>query len=174
MPKPTSIDLSATQELRAARARSILFSRPGFVIRRLHQIHMGLFIAEVGAFNITPVQYSLLTTLVEHNEIEQTDLCMEIGLERTSVSEILPRLEARGLLSRKPSALDRRVKLVKITRKGRNLLRRIEPAARRAHDRTIEAIAPEERNHLLMQLVRLVEANNEFGNAPMRIRKNSG
>ncbi|MGH8812333.1 MAG: MarR family winged helix-turn-helix transcriptional regulator, partial [Advenella sp.] len=73
MPKPTSIDLSATQELRAARARSILFSRPGFVIRRLHQIHMGLFIAEVGAFNITPVQYSLLTTLVEHNEIEQTD-----------------------------------------------------------------------------------------------------
>lgn len=112
-PMPKSV-LKASQmktELRAARARSVLFTRPGFVIRRLHQIHTGLFLAEAGAFNITPVQYSLLTTLVEHEEIDQNSLCLEIGLERTSVSEVLPRLEARGLLSRKPSTTDRRVKL---------------------------------------------------------------
>lgn len=170
MPKSASAAASVKTELRAARARSVLFTRPGFVIRRLHQIHTGLFAAEAGEFNITPVQYSLLTTLAEHDEIEQIALCLEIGLERTSVSEVLPRLEARGLLSRAPSTLDRRAKLVRITKEGRDLLTRMEPAARRAHDRTIEAIPPEERDQFLMQLVRLVEANNEYGNAPMKIR----
>ena len=116
------------------------------------------------------MQYSLLTTLREHEDIEQTALCQEIGLERTSVSEVLPRLEARGLLSRKPSTVDRRAKLVRITQEGRELLEMMEPAARRAHDRTIEAIPPAERDAFMVQLVRLVEANNEFGNVPLKLR----
>jgi len=131
--------------LLAATARSLLFSRPGFLIRRLHQIHSWLFSEETSAFNITPVQYSLLTALLDHGEMDQNTLAIEIGLERTSVAEVLPRLEAREVIERRQSPHDKRVKLVKLSRKGRSLLKRMEPAALRAHARTIEHL-PEQAN----------------------------
>src|SRR5579872_284415 len=41
-----------------------LWSRPGYLVRRLHQIHTALFAEECKAFAITPVQYGLLTALL--------------------------------------------------------------------------------------------------------------
>lgn len=157
-------------ELAAFQRRSELYIRPGFLIRRLHQIHIGLFAEETEAFNITPVQYSLLTALDEHGEMDQGTLALEIGLERTSVAEVLPRLEARGVVERRPSAQDKRVRLVRISRKGRALIKRMEQAVKRAHERTIDALPVEQRELFLLQLIRLVEANNERSTAPMKLR----
>ncbi|WP_438392359.1 MarR family winged helix-turn-helix transcriptional regulator [Caballeronia sp. DA-9] len=150
--------------------RSLLFSRPGFLIRRLHQIHGWLFLQETSEFDITPVQYSLLTTLAEHGETDQNTLAWDIGLERSSVAEVLPRLELRGLLSRRQSEQDRRMKLVKLTRKGSALVKKMRPAVQRAHDRTLEHLPPAERELFMLQLIRLVEANNETSVVPLRIR----
>ena len=38
-----------------------LARRPGFLIRRLHQIHLALFADACGEFGVTPVRYSILT-----------------------------------------------------------------------------------------------------------------
>ncbi|MEF7616620.1 MarR family transcriptional regulator [Aquincola sp. MAHUQ-54] len=163
-------DPAVQAELAQYHDRSALFSRPGFLIRRLHQIHTWLFAEETQAYNITPVQYSLLTALAEHGEMDQNTLAYEIGLERTSVAEVLPRLEARGVVERRQSPLDRRVKLVKISRKGRALAKRMAAAAQRAHDRTIELLPPEEREQFMLQLIKLVEANNDGSVVPLRLR----
>jgi DNA-binding MarR family transcriptional regulator len=157
-------------ELDAAQARSRLFSRPGFLIRRLHQIHTGLFAEETREFNITPVQYSLLSALSEHGELDHNTLALEIGLERTSVSEVLPRLESRGLISRTQSEADRRVRLIKLTKQGKDLLKKMEAPAQRAHDRTIATLGIEERNLFMLNMIRLVEANNQYSVAPMRTK----
>ncbi len=157
-------------QLLAAQERSLLFTRPGFLIRRLHQIHSSLFAEETRAFDVTPVQYSLLSALADHGEMDQNTLAMEIGLERTTVAEVLPRLEARGLLVRRRSAEDRRVKLVKLSRRGASLVRRIAQSAQRAHDRTIERLPESERELFVLQLIQLVEANNELDMAPLRLR----
>ncbi|MDB5998846.1 MAG: marR [Rhizobacter sp.] len=157
-------------DLQAAQAKSKLFGRPGFLIRRLHQIHTWLFVEETGGFNITAVQYSLLTALAEHGEMDQNTVALEIGLERSSVAEVLPRLEERGLIEREQSAQDKRVKLVKLSRKGKSLVKRMEAAVRRAHDRTIEALPEAERDLFMLQLIRLVEANNERSVVPLRLR----
>lgn len=157
------------QRAAASDARSALLDRPGFLIRRLHQIHCSLFLEETRDFNITPVQYSLLTTLAERGELDQVGLAADIGLERTSVAEVIHRLEARGLVERRRNEKDRRVKLVKLGRKGRALVKRVDVAAQRAHDRTVEALPEPERQALIAQLVRLVEANNDKGKAPFRM-----
>jgi MarR family transcriptional regulator, lower aerobic nicotinate degradation pathway regulator len=156
-------------QLRAARQRSPLLGRPGFLIRRLHQLHCSLFVEETRGFDITPVQYSLMTTLAARGELEQNSLALEIGLERTSVAEVVPRLQRRGLLQRRRSTLDGRVKLVRLTRKGRALLRRMARPVQRAHDRTIDQLARSERAAFLLQLIKLVEANNEIGSVPLRL-----
>ncbi|TXI88873.1 MULTISPECIES: MarR family winged helix-turn-helix transcriptional regulator [unclassified Cupriavidus] len=157
-------------ELNTIQKRSVLYARPGFLIRRLHQIHSGLFLEETSEFNITPVQYSLLSALLEQGELDQISLAMEIGLERTTVAEVLPRLEARGLLERRQSPLDGRVKLVRIARKGRALVQRMQDAVKRAHDRTIEALAPAERQLFMLMMIRLVESSDVPGVAPLRHR----
>jgi hypothetical protein len=41
-------------------------------------------------------------------------------------------------------------------------------AAKRAHDRTIAPLAPEQRTPFLAALHALVSANNELGRAPLR------
>lgn len=161
---------SVQAQLQVVQTRSALFSRPGFLIRRLHQIHTSLFAEETQQFNITPVQFSLLTALVEHGEMDQNTLALEIGLERTSVAEVLPRLEARTLVERQQSERDKRVKLVKVSRKGRALVKRMEQAAQRAHARTIDHLPPGQRDLFLLQLIQLVEANNNNSVVPLRLR----
>jgi MarR family transcriptional regulator, lower aerobic nicotinate degradation pathway regulator len=157
-------------QLRAAQRKSPLLGRPGFLIRRLHQLHCALFLEETRRFGITPVQYSLLTTLAACGEMDQNGLALEIGLERTSVAEVIPRLQARGFLDRRRSIDDGRVKLVKLTRKGSTLIRKMAPAVRRAHDRTVDQLDPKDRKQFLLQLIKLVESNNQIAVVPLRLR----
>jgi DNA-binding MarR family transcriptional regulator len=159
-------------ELARLQARSALFARPGFLIRRLHQIHGSLFAEETSEFNITPVQYSLLTTLEALGEIDQNTLAIEVGLERSSVAEVIPRLHARGLVIRKQAEHDRRLRLVRLSAQGRRLVTKMKPAVQRAHDRTIEHLSPEERDFFMVQMIRLVEANNERTVVPLRLPEN--
>jgi MarR family transcriptional regulator, lower aerobic nicotinate degradation pathway regulator len=157
-------------QLLAAKRKSPLLGRPGFLIRRLHQLHCALFLEETRDFGITPVQYSLMTTLAERGEIDQNSLALEIGLERTSVAEVIPRLQDRGLLKRRRGVDDGRSKLVKLTRRGAALLCTMAPAVQRAHDRTVEYLGPAERNVFLLQLIRLVECHNDIAVVPLRLR----
>ncbi|MEA3103877.1 MarR family winged helix-turn-helix transcriptional regulator [Caballeronia mineralivorans] len=164
------LDPAATRaELKRWQARSPLFGRPGFLIRRMHQIHGCLFAEETSEFNITPVQYSLLTTLETLGEIDQNTLAIEVGLERSSVAEVIPRLHARGLVNRRPAEHDKRLRLVKLSLHGKRLVARMAPAVQRAHDRTIEHLSVAERDLFMLMMVRLVEANNEQNVVPFRL-----
>lgn len=147
-----------------------LYARPGFLIRRLHQIHLHLFNEETREYNISPVQYSLLTVLDEHGEVDQNTLALKLGLERTSVAEVIPRLVARGLLSRRQNETDKRFKLVKLTEQGKSLLDEMRDAVERAHDRTINPVSPEQQQLLMEIMTKLVEANNDRISVPMKLK----
>jgi DNA-binding MarR family transcriptional regulator len=143
--------------------------RPGFLIRRLHQIHVALFAEECAAFNVTPVQYSIMTVLGAQPGLEQARVAYEVGVDRTTMADVLARLESRTLVRRKQSPADKRMKLAELTPSGRKLLRDMDRCAQRAHDRTVAALSPQERAQFTSYLVRLVDANNDFGRAPMRL-----
>jgi DNA-binding MarR family transcriptional regulator len=160
---------SVREELEVLQTRSPLFKRPGFLIRRMHQIHGFLFAEETGEFNITPVQYSLLTALDALGEMDQNTLAIEVGLERSSVAEVIPRLHARGLVNRTQAAHDKRLRLVKLTPQGKRLVAKMAPAVQRAHDRTIDHLSPAERDFFMLQMIRLVEANNAENLVPFRL-----
>src|SRR5258707_124441 len=66
-----------------------LWSRPGYLVRRLHQIHSALFAEECKKFNLTPVQYGLLTVLRHHPGSDQVTIGKEVGIDRTNAAEVL-------------------------------------------------------------------------------------
>jgi DNA-binding MarR family transcriptional regulator len=147
-----------------------LQERPGFLIRRLHQIHTALFADECDGESITPVQYSILTALDQLGSAEQIALARAVGLDTTNVADVLARLERQRLVSRRVSQRDKRMKAVSLTESGRALLRRVDASAARAHARTLTALAPKDRARFMRDLTRLVSSNNEIGRVPVAIR----
>lgn len=144
-----------------------LASRPGFLIRRLHQIHLALFAEECAAFGVTPVQFSLLSVLAVQPGLDQAALAFAVGVDRATTANVVARLERRGLLRRRQAADDRRVKKVELTTAGVRLLLRIDPHARRAHERTLESLTPTHRKQFMVLLRRLVDSGNAYGRAPL-------
>lgn len=137
-----------------------LMQRPGFLIRRLHQIHLALFAEECGAFGVTPVQYSIMTAIDRQPGLDQARLGEQVAIDRATIADVLARLESRRLVSRRRSRTDARVKLVSLTVSGRHLLKRIDPHAARAHRRTVAALPEPHRAIFIQSLTALVEAGH--------------
>src|SRR5260221_3263213 len=123
----------ARRRPRKAEAAWPLERRPGFLIRRLHQIHVALFQKRCAAFEITPLQYSLLTALAKRGTADQTTLAADIALDRTTTTGALKRLQSRRFVDRTVARHDRRSQTCRLTRACAALLRRMEPSARLAH-----------------------------------------
>lgn len=140
-----------------------LEARPGFLIRRIYQIHVALFMKECSGERVTPVQYSLLTALEQLGTVDQATLSRAIALDRTTVADVVARLEGRKLLKRRPSTEDGRMMLVSITEHGKQLLARLEDAAALASERTISALPPKERKAFLSALKHIIAASERNG-----------
>jgi len=144
-----------------------LESRPGFLIRRLHQIHVALFFEECAPEGITPVQYSILTALEQLGPSEQIALSRAVGLDRANTADVITRLVERRFIQRKVARSDKRKKVAELTEVGRALLARLEVGVARAHQRTIEKLPPAARDQFMQHLQLLVEAGNESSRTPV-------
>ena len=144
--------------------------RPGLLIRRLHQIHLALFAEECAGFDITPVQYSVMSVIALRPGLDQVQISEEAGVDRATLANVVARLEAAGLLKRITSRLDRRQKLLTLTARGKTALSRMYEPVTRAHSRTIAALEPEDQAEFMKYLGILVDAGNEFGRAKLRLR----
>jgi len=143
-----------------------LFERPGFLARRVHQIHVSLFSEICADAGVTPVQYSLMSVLVDRNVADQTTLARIVALDRTTTTGALKRLQARGLVQRVTSKEDRRSQACRLTPAGRALVASMEASARRAHEATVEPLTKSEQRHLIALLKRIVAAHDERRQKP--------
>ncbi len=146
-----------------------LWERPGYLIRRLHQIHVAIFLEECAAYNITPVQYAVMTALLNRPDSDQITIAQDAGIDRTNVADVLARLEQRGLVNRRRSGTDRRMRIANLTAEGTRIARDMEHASLRAQSKLMKPLSPEKRETLMKLMTELVEANNEFSRAPARM-----
>ncbi|MGE0748021.1 MAG: MarR family winged helix-turn-helix transcriptional regulator [Rhodospirillales bacterium] len=158
----------ATEQPDAASSlRTELGERPGYLIRRLHQIHVALFLEECGD-ELTPVQYGVMSVLFAQPGMDQISLAAEVGIDRTNVADVLARLEARGMLRRAVCDRDKRMKRAHLTPAGEGLVRRLEARMLAAQDRLMAPLPPDRRRAFLALLTELVDANNAYSRAPAR------
>ena len=146
-----------------------IYGRPGHLIRRLQQIAIGIFMEETKAFDITPPQYATLLAIKKRPGIAKTQLADTVALDRSTIGELVLRLESRGLLNRSSTTEDRRIKKLKITAAGRKLLREVETAVIRAQDRILAPLSAQEAEKFKEMLSKLVDLNNQHSRAPLRL-----
>ena len=134
-----------------------VYTAPGYLFRRMQQIAVAIFVEECKAFDLTPVQYASLIAMHTHP-----------GIDATRLSDVIERLQTKGLIERKPAREDRRVRLLYLTRQGTALLRDIMPSVEKAQARMLQPLKPADRKALLALLTQLVDLNNEASRVPLR------
>ncbi|QAY61707.1 MarR family transcriptional regulator [Microbacterium protaetiae] len=98
----------------------------GYLIRRAQQRHVATW-ARVASTETTSVQYAILAVLDRLGEASQRELCDEVDLDRSTVADLLARMERRGLLTRRRSSGDARRNVVTLTGEGLAERRRLGP-----------------------------------------------
>ena len=137
-----------------------LDQRPGFLIRRLHQIHVALFQKNCAAFEITPLQYSLLSALAKRGTADQTTLAADVALDRTTTTGALKRLQLRQFVERSIDQRDRRAQVCRLTKAGGTLLRQMERSARAAHHETVADLGKADQKRLIALMQQIVAARS--------------
>lgn len=145
-----------------------LDERPGHLIRRLQQISLALFMEQASRFDITPVQYAAIFAIGKQPGMDQTALGNAIALDRSTIGDVVTRLEKKKLIKRLDGATDRRTKSLYITAVGRRLVADIEPAVAATQRLILAPLTAGERAGFMRMLKRLVHLNNERSRAPHR------
>lgn len=148
----------------------IIWDRPGYLVRRLHQIHVAMFLGKVAEGKVTPIQYGLLSILVRRPNIDQLTIGEELGLDRANVADILKRLEAKKLVARVVDPENRRRKLCLATARGAELVSRHHADMQASQNKLLAPLAPVEREVFMDLLSRLVEGNNASGRTSLSDR----
>ena len=139
----------------------VIWDRPGYLVRRLHQLHVALFMGQVAKGEVTPIQFGLLSILVNRPDIDQSMLGEELGLDPANIAEILKRLEARQLVSRKIDPANRRRKLCRATHEGELFVARYEKDMQHSQQQLLSPLGPQEREMFMVLLMKLVQGNDD-------------
>jgi DNA-binding MarR family transcriptional regulator len=132
---------------------------PGHLIRRAHQVAVAIFMEETGSFDVTPVQFAILNALIEDPGEDQVTLAAKVAFDAATFGSVIGRLESKGWVRREPDALDRRRKLLWITKEGTEAAVQMRRAVRRVQGRILAPLETSEREQLLALLAKLVSAH---------------
>jgi DNA-binding MarR family transcriptional regulator len=113
------------------------------------------FEARLTGLGMAPRYFGLLMLLEANPGAPQSRLAEAIHLDRSSLVPILDKLEQEGLLERRASKGDRRLKSVWLTRNGEKLLSKLKPLALEHETRLVAGFTAKERKQLLELLNRV-------------------
>jgi DNA-binding MarR family transcriptional regulator len=124
----------------------------GFLLSKCHQKAFQIFREKLLPSNLTPPQFAMLAFLWKKDGLSQIQLGMAMGMDRTTISGIIDRLESQGLVSRMPHPEDRRVFMIHLTEAGRVLEHSISHLSIEANAELASNLTKEEQQTLLVLL----------------------
>ena len=139
-------------------------AHPGHYIRRLHQISVSIFLKEAEEIGLTQVQFATLVIIAEGQGIDQATLCRRAALDRQTVSNVVQRLEERGLVVRK--AKDGRTNALFLPPGARRLVEDMQRRLDIVDDLILGPLDAAEKREFIRLIVKLVTANNALSRAP--------
>jgi DNA-binding MarR family transcriptional regulator len=144
-----------------------LYRRPGFMIRRAHQIAVAIFLEEARGSRLTTTQYGVLVILKRRPGIDQNTLARLLGLDRSTTGLVVRKLAERGLIGRVVGTGDLRRRELRLTDAGLAMHGRVARDAERAQRRLLSPLPARERARFLDLLASLTEAFNRTTRVPV-------
>ncbi len=146
-----------------------IYSMPGHVIRRLHQISTSVFTERMkdAGIGLTAPQFATLIALEAYPETDQATLAGLIAHDRPTMGGVVERLIAKGLAIRVASQKDRRAKLVSLTQEGSDLLRGLRPVVLAMQSDILPGLTDDERAEFMRLALKAADAGNMLSRAPL-------
>jgi DNA-binding MarR family transcriptional regulator len=135
-----------------------MFSEPGFLLRRAHQLSTAAFVMEAGSVDITPVQFITLFAISTRPDTDAASVSELVAFDRTTIGQVLFRLENKGLIMRRSGEEDRRKKILRVTDEGHVILDRVLSMLPKIADNIIGVLSDEERQTLIGLLQKVIQA----------------
>ncbi|MCQ9181803.1 winged helix DNA-binding protein [Streptomyces sp. IBSBF 2953] len=134
-----------------------LTSHPGHLARRLQQAHYLLWNTMVSE-EITSPQFAVLNALVAEPGLDQRTVGERVGLDRSTVAEVISRLTRRALLDKVRDPQDGRRFLLRLTEDGLSTHRKLTVRTARMNQVFLSPLSAGERAQFLELIQRVSDA----------------
>ncbi|MCE2889971.1 MAG: MarR family winged helix-turn-helix transcriptional regulator [Hyphomonadaceae bacterium] len=105
----------------------LLDASPSHLLHRAQQAAADLHVAALGANGLTQRQFAVLAVLAAQDGVSQSELVVRTGIDRSTLAEMVARMEAKGLTQRTKSVTDSRANSVTLTATGRAIYEEAMP-----------------------------------------------
>jgi DNA-binding MarR family transcriptional regulator len=131
---------------------------PMHLIHRASQVAADIFAVEMtGIDDLTPRQLAVLVTVAAKERLSQAGVFECTGIDPGTVAGIVKRLQRKGLLQRRRTKRDPRAYAVRLTDRGRRVLKTAEPLRKRIDERILNALPPHQRGQFIERLRLIVD-----------------
>ena len=117
-----------------------LNASPSHLLHRAQQIAANESAAALTAAGVTLRQFSVLAALSGNDGVSQSDLVNATGIDRSTLADMVARMEKAGLIKRVASKTDKRAKVVSLMVKGKKAYEKALPAVEKADDAMFGAL----------------------------------
>jgi DNA-binding MarR family transcriptional regulator len=141
--------------------------RLGFLIHDVSRMRRSAFDSFMRPLGITRAQWWVIAHLSRQDGMMQIQLADILDVGKASLGTVIDRLEASGLVERRPDPVDRRANRLFMTRKSHRMIDRMQAAERHFSEQSLRRLSAAEREELarMLSLVRadLVDMNKDGG-----------
>jgi DNA-binding MarR family transcriptional regulator len=124
-------------------------------LARVYERQLRLTAEHLRAWDLSVAQFDVLAQVGRREGMTQHELAARLLVTQGNITQLLDRLERRGLLRRCPEG---RIKRLALTDQGRRLSAEVVPAQERFQALQFAALSPEEQQRLLALLRTLQRA----------------
>jgi MarR family transcriptional regulator, temperature-dependent positive regulator of motility len=137
---------------------------PGHLIRLAAQLHKRMWVNEVSA-EITSPQYGILNAILADPGIDQKTAGEQVGIDKSTVGDVVYRLAERGLVHTIRDPEDQRRNLLHLSRAGRQVVAELAPRVLEMNGKLVASLSHDEQGLLVRLLETLVESSPDDGGA---------
>src|SRR5438128_5097731 len=130
------------------------------------------FRRRIAHLGVTPDQFTVMRTLLEHEGITQRQLTELMSSDPNTVASVLERMEQANLVARQAHEKDRRAHRLRLKPSGRHKYERARRLAIAMQSEILSRLPKERRERFLQDLHIVADACRAAAeNAPQRVRK---
>ncbi|MFC8666934.1 MarR family winged helix-turn-helix transcriptional regulator [Streptomyces sp. NPDC057199] len=135
--------------------------RLSYAVFQLGRTHRSYAAAMLREMDLHPGQELLLMHLFDKDGQTQSELLESVGLDHSTVSKALRRMQDGGLLTREPAAHDRRAMVVRLTDKGRAMKKPIAAMWQALEETSAQNLTADETETFISVVGNITKAIND-------------